>query len=394
MSPSFESKLAGALYGGAIGDGIGAPVEGMLRSEILQLVGPVNGLIPPTACLDGAWAIAERADGKGNGRITDDTLMVEALIAAYEKQQDHMDATLYRDLFAPLVAGRRVWIPEYQREAPILDRLASAEQYQIKSLLKSHRDPRFFGAHLFQITCGGAMFAWPVGAANAGDPEAAYREAVAFFSAQTFSFGLEQSAVMAAAMAAALSPGATATDVVEAAIPLAKDATREMILRATGALTPNADRDTDLPAIRAAVQPLHHKRTHVTDTRELELPARGVDHAGNTGLESRLHTSEELPVALALLLRAHGDVRESICAGAEYGEDADSIAAMAGSLAGALAGADNVPAEWREGADRQNRRDYAHMAAAFAASLQILHQKDLKRQQRRTKAMGVETLDR
>jgi ADP-ribosylglycohydrolase len=389
VNASFASKIAGALYGGAIGDGMGAPVEGMLRQEILRLVGSVDGFIAPTAEVDGAWAFVERGDGKGDGRITDDTLMVEALLAAYAEQEGHLDACAYRDVFAPLVATRRVWVPEYQREMPVLDRLASAEQYHIKSLLKSHRDPRFFGALLFQITCGAAMFAWPIGAANAGDPQGAYDEAQAFFAAQTFSFGLDQAAVMAAAMAAALAPNATARTVVDAAVAVARDATREMILLATGAVSVGADRDRDLPAIRAAVQGLHHKRTHITDLRELDLPSRDSDRASNRGLESRLHGSEELPVALALVLRAGGDPRESICAGVEYGEDADSIAAMAGSIAGALRGCDALPLDWRRQVDAGNRRDYAVMAEDFVGTLRKIHQKDIHRHRRRAETMGA-----
>jgi ADP-ribosylglycohydrolase len=367
---------------------MGAPVEGLLRQEILRLVGPVRGFIAPTAPVDGTWAFVERADGKGDARITDDTLMVEALLAAYGEHHAHLDACAYRDVFAPLVATRRVWIPEYQKEMPLLDRLASAEQYQIKALLRSHRDPRFFGALLFQITCGAAMYAWPIGAANAGDPQGAYDEALAFFAAQTFSYGLEQAAVMAAAMAAALAPDASARTVVDAALSLARDGTREMIRLAIGALTPGADRDQDLPAIRAALQALHHKRTHITDLHELDLPARDSDRAGNRGLESRLHGSEELPVALALLMRADGDPRECVCAGTEYGEDADSIAAMAGALAGALRGRDALPADWRAQADARNRRDYAAMAEAFADTLRTLHRKDTERWRRKSEVLG------
>lgn len=389
MNSSFGSKIAGALYGGAIGDGIGAPVEGLLRSEILRLVGPVKGFIRPTERRDGAWVFVDRPDGKGDGRITDDTLMVEALLSAYQEKRGHLDALDYRDVFAPLVAGRAVWIPEYQREAPILDRLASAEQIQIKALLNSNRDPRFFGSLLFQITCGAAMFAWPIGAVNAGDPQGAHREAEAFFSAQTHSYGLDQAAVMAAAMAAALVPGASARNVVDAALSVARDGTREMIRLAIGALKPGADRDTDLPAIRSAVQPLHHKRTHVTDTLEMELLAADVGKPSNRGLESRLHTSEELPVALAMLLRADGDPVESICAGAEYGEDADSIAAMAGSLSGALRGWEALPESWREETCRRNRRDFAGMARDFTGVILRICERDMDRQRRRLDCLNL-----
>ncbi len=382
----FESRVQAALIGGAIGDGIGAPVEGFLRARILEAFGPVRGFLPPTVGVDGRPQKVDRPDGKGDGRITDDTLMVEALIAAYMEEGDHLTAWDYRHRFAPAVATRPVWLPEFQREMVLLDRLAGAEQLQIRALLRSPRDPRFFGALLHVISCGGAMCAWPVGAVNAGDPRAAYDEAVGFFSAQTFSFGLEQAAVMAAAMAEALAPDATPRSVVDAALALAKDGTAAMIRAAVDALAPGADRDRDLPAVHRAVQPFHHKRGHEADTDESEVAGSG--RAPDAGLESRARTSEELPVALAMLVRADGDFRETVCASAEYGEDADSIAGMAGSLAGALGGLGAIPEDWAAYAQTQNRRDYVALGRDFAARVRAIADGDAARTARRREAVG------
>lgn len=381
MADLFTNKLTAALYGGAIGDGIGAPVEGLRREQILALVGPVEEFIRPTHCVQGAWAFCDRTDGKGDGRITDDTLMVEALIAAYTEYEDHLDACTYREVFAPILATRSVWLPEWQQNAVLLGRLASAEQYQVRRLLGTNRDPRFFGATLHGISCGAAMCAWPIGAINAGDPRGAYDEAVAFFSPQTYSYGLEQAAVMAAAMAEALAPGATAQSVVNTAVSVARDATRQMIRAAVGCLRVGADRDTDLTAIRAVVRPWHHKQTHVADTDEHAL--HGDDISSNRGNESRLHTSEEVPVALAMVLRADGDFKEVVCASSEYGEDADSIAGMAGSLAGALHGTGSIPEDWRNYCDTQNQRDYSQMAEAFTSVIRSIASQDEQRSIRR-----------
>ncbi|MCC5830653.1 MAG: ADP-ribosylglycohydrolase family protein [Phycisphaeraceae bacterium] len=383
-------RLAGALYGGAIGDAIGAPVEGLKRQEILRLEGPVSGFIRPTERSDGQWIFCDRIDGKGDGRITDDTLMVEALIAAYLEKGAHLSAFDYREVFAPIVARRMIWLPEHQREMVLVDRLAGAEQLQIRTLLRSPHDPRFFGARLHTITCGAAMCAWPIGAVHAGDPQGAYDAALAFFAPQTYSFGLEQAAVMAAATAAALAPGATAQSVVHVSLSLARDATAEMIGAAVEALRPGADRDTDLPSVHAAVQPWHHKTDHVADHDESDSAPSGQLRSEDAGLESRRHTSEELPVALAMLLRADGCFDEAVCAGAEYGEDADSIAAMAGTLAGALKGIQSIPDDWRRYCDRQNRRDYRGLAIAFGNTIERICQLDRQRFQCRLDALAAD----
>jgi hypothetical protein len=67
--------------------------------------------------------------GKGAGRITDDTLMTEALIHAYARLGDHVDAYLYRDFMLPEILKSIVWIPERQKAEPILDRLFWPEKY-------------------------------------------------------------------------------------------------------------------------------------------------------------------------------------------------------------------------------------------------------------------------
>jgi len=42
------------------------------------------------------------------------------------------------------------------------------------------------------------------------------------------------------------------------------------------------------------------------------------------------------------------DYREAVLAAANLGQDADTTAAIAGQLAGALSGASGTPAEWRD----------------------------------------------
>ena len=390
---TIRSKVAGAFYGGAIGDGIGAPLEGLLRKDILTLAGPVQGFLPPTAQVDGVWIFCpDRKDGrgwgKGEGHFTDDTLMTEALIKAYIQQRGHMEAWDYRNIFAPILARHKVWVPERQCDMAPLERLAGAEQWHIRGLLSSNRDPRFFGAALHNLTCGASMCAWPIGAVNAGDPRGAYAEAVAFFSPQTFSFGLEQGAVMAAACAEACAPDATPQSIAAAALALAKDASREMIAAALAALTPGADRDRDLPAVHAAVQPWHHKRTHISDTAEVAQALPRAGDLSNSALESRLHTCEEVAVALAMLVRANGDFMETVCAAAEYGEDADSIAGMAGALAGALGGVEAIPQVHRDYCYRQNRRNLQATAETFAEAVQAIATTDQQRMARRARSVG------
>ena len=113
---TFLDRLAGALYGQAIGDAMGGPVEGWPPDRILeQFEGhDFTTFLPPTH-------VGDPSPGKGDGRVTDDTLMAEALIFAYRDSQDHLDAYGYAEYLIPHVRGIPVWVPERGREMDLWD---------------------------------------------------------------------------------------------------------------------------------------------------------------------------------------------------------------------------------------------------------------------------------
>ena len=53
---------------------------------------------------------------------------------------------------------------------------------------------------------------------------------------------------------------------------------------------------------------------------------------------------ESAPAAVGVFVAAAGDPLDTVSAGASIGNDSDTVAAMAGALAGALRGIDAVPA--------------------------------------------------
>ena len=73
------------------------------------------------------------------------------------------------------------------------------------------------------------------------------------------------------------------------------------------------------------------------------------------------------------LVVAKGDFLEAIRGAANYGRDNDSIAGMAGSIAGALHGDGVIPEGWAEQVNRANRVDLDPLAknlTELAMSLQ------------------------
>ena len=165
---------------------------------------------------------------KGDGHITDDTLMTHALVEVYDERREHLDAYAIAESLVPKLLTEKRWIPELEAEALLLQRVFLAEKWLVARLHYGHDDPREAGVGNI-VNCGAAMYVAPVGIANAGDPAGAYAEAIDLAGAHQSSYGREAAGVFAAAVAAAMVPGATASSAVGAALALAKDGTRTAV---------------------------------------------------------------------------------------------------------------------------------------------------------------------
>ncbi|MFE0077340.1 ADP-ribosylglycohydrolase family protein [Nonomuraea sp. NPDC059023] len=365
MTP-LEDKAAGCVAGAAVGDALGGATEGWTPEQITtRYGGPVEGIVPP---YNEDWRNARPIAPyhKGDGHITDDTLMTHALIRVYEKAGRHLDAYAMAEHFVPELMGERVWIPELEAEALPLQRIFLAEKWIVARLHYGHADPREAGVGNI-VNCGAAMYVAPVGVVNAGDPDAAYAEAIDLTGAHQSSYGREAAGIMAAAVAEAMRPGATVDSVIATSIRLAKDGTRAAIEAVCGAAVDLGHWDGSFERLRAAMRPYDT----VADTyRDQGLGARRP---------SRVHSIEELPLALAFLVIAKGDFRETVLGGVNYGRDADSIASMGGAIAGALGGLDSVPAAWVEAVGTATRTDIVTPGRAIARVAKRVHTADLAR---------------
>jgi ADP-ribosylglycohydrolase len=77
-----------------------------------------------------------------------------------------------------------------------------------------------------------------------------------------------------------------------------------------------------------------------------------------------------VPVTLALVLLAKGDPRQTISYGANFGRDADTIASMAGAIAGALQGADAFPTDWLAKVEGEADRSQQNLAERLVAVIE------------------------
>ncbi|MER5568674.1 ADP-ribosylglycohydrolase family protein [Streptomyces goshikiensis] len=366
---TLDDRAAGCLIGAAVGDALGGPVEGWTPEQIVERHGGrVHGVVGPWY-EDWRTARPIAPYHKGDGHVTDDTLMTHALVRVYEAVRDHLDAYAVADHLVPDLMTNPRWIPELEAEALPLQRIFLAEKWIVTRLHYAHADPREAGAGNI-VNCGAAMYMAPVGIVNAGNPEGAYAEALDIAGAHQSSYGREAAGVFAAAVAAACAPGATAGSVVETALALAKDGTREAIAAVREVALGQRDVESALAPLRAAVAPYDSVGA---DYRKPSLGARRP---------SRLHSIEELPVALGMLLVADGAYETSVLGAVNYGRDCDSIATMAGAIAGALGGEGAVPAAWAKQVAEASRLDLHAPAAALTAVAREVFARD--RTRRRT----------
>ena len=371
----LEDKSTGALAGAAVADALGGAAEGNTPEAIRERYdGFIEGIVPPF--LDD-WRNARPIAPyhKGDGHITDDTLMTTALVEVYDTVRDHLDAYAVADHLVPLLIGERRWIPELETEAILLQRLFLAEKWLVARLHYGHRDPREAGVGNI-VNCGAAMYAAPIGIANAGSPAGAYAEAIDVAGAHQSSYGREAAGVYAACVAEAMRPGASVSSVVDVALSLAKDGTRDAIDAVVSAASKLDDWRSSLGAIRESVIPF--------DTVGPNYRAPAMD----ARIPSRTKSIEELPVALGMLVMAGGDYTETVLGAVNYGRDSDSIAVMGGSIAGALGGRAAVPQVWIEQISAASRMDVTATGPTMAAVAKDIWAKDRERFDRRAALFG------
>ncbi|MET9453796.1 ADP-ribosylglycohydrolase family protein [Streptomyces canus] len=360
---SLEDRITGALVGAAVGDALGGPVEGYSPEQILERhAGRVHGVVGPWN--GDAWRTARPIAPyhKGDGHITDDTLMTHALIRVYDRVRDHLDAYAIADHLVPDLMTNPRWIPELEATALPLQRIFLAEKWLVTRLHYGHVDPREAGVGNI-VNCGAAMYMAPVGLVNAANPRAAYAEALDIAGAHQSSYGREAAGVFAAAVAAAAAPGATPDSVVTTCLSLAKDGTRTAIEQVCEVATHHTDFESALLPLRKAIA---RYDTVGPDYRTPSLGARRP---------SRLHTIEELPIALAMVLVAAGDYRRAVLGAVNYGRDCDSIATMAGALSGALGSP--VPDDWSKTVSEASRLDLWEPAATLTAVTREIFERDV-----------------
>jgi ADP-ribosylglycohydrolase len=305
MSPETDRAL-GALYGLAIGDALGMPTQLMSRDAVARRFGRLTGF-------EDAPDTSEVSRGLPAGRVTDDTDQALIVARALVAGGGHADpAALARDLLA--------WEAD-MRARGSADLLGPSTARALDAVTR--------GVPLTETgrwgdTNGAAMRIAAVGVAVPPEPPDALVDRVEEVSRLTHNTTVAIAG--AAAVAAAVSTGVaggTADDAVRAAVAAAGLGARRgayvagadvarRIRWAVGLVTAAATEDGALDAVHGLV---------------------------GTGLA----TQESVPAALALVALTRGDPWRAALLAAGLGGDSDTVAAMAGAVAGAVSGLGALP---------------------------------------------------
>ncbi|MBN1402810.1 MAG: ADP-ribosylglycohydrolase family protein [Anaerolineae bacterium] len=312
----FYARALGCLLGGLIGDAMGTPTEGKDYREIESSLGWVD-------------------DFSGDG--TDDTVMKHLLIRAL----------VQTDGYATLDDWARVWLQDWEAIfGPKVGKFYISVLHTAHKL-RRHASPRM--AALGNMpSSSSAMCIAPVGIVNACNPQQAALQAynlAGLIHIHDVGFCQDGAAAIAAAVATAFSPDASVSSILTAA--------QAAILPLSGA---------EMLARIASVLALAAECGEYRAFRE-QLYAQSERFFCRITCDSR----ETIPLTLAVFQLAQGDVSRCVTYAANLGRDADTIATMAGAVAGAYGGVQSMPEAWVAKALRMAAVDPRELARELTA---------------------------
>lgn len=320
----MKQKIAGALYGMAIGDAMGMPPELWARSKVKDYFGKI------TDFLDGPQE-NEVACNFTKGQYTDDT--AQALLI--------LDALIENEFVPDTSIIARHLLDWADRIGAFDNNILGPSSKAALGAIKEGRDPEPFTSRA--ETNGAAMRIAPIGCLFSRKRKADLAQYVYEISkvTHTTDVAVSGAAMVAAAVSSALEDQDWDT--------MMQDALEAYdIARPLGAATYSASLAERLKlALQYAKQYEHD---------EEQFSQKIYDVIGSGVL-----TSESVPAALAIAYYAKDPHRCSLLC-ANLGGDTDTIGAMATAICGAKAGIDAIDPLWIQQIDESNSVDFHHYA--------------------------------
>lgn len=316
MTYDIENRVYGCLIGGAIGDALGAAVEGWTRREIQAEYGTFEEFkqyYMPYSNTD-------------PGTITSDTAMRQYLCLAVAENEGRVTPEEFAAVLREHLNPDRVWINE---------------EITLKKL-SAGIDPWMAGRGCIPDNKATSAIP-PIGIVNAGNPQQAYQDGYTLAALLQDGHDRHMTATVAAGVAEAVTPDATLDSVIATMVEQSTGVAARAIDLAMGFVD-------EVSSVDELVELLYDR---FLDWR---WPAVQWDRERYyQGKVFSASTLETVPTALAIVAVCDGDVDRSIVEGVNYGRDSDAVATVAGSLAGALRGADDIRDEWKAECEDRNQ---------------------------------------
>lgn len=347
MENKLFTKIYGSLAGLAIGDALGFPVHDMSKEEIQKRYdGLVDRMLP--AFDDDFIHIGYKA-----GQVTDDTILslVTADILLQTNGNPAIDDVV-KSLGEWALKNEQLW----SQGEVFGDTTKASFQHMIDCVASgiSWEPDLTRGYATVGSSNGAVMRIAPAGMANPGKPERACEIVFPLiFPTHRTDIAISAACGQAAAVAEALREGSTIISVAQAAIK-------------------GADYGDSLGKEKAYIIP------SASVARRIELAVELADKKADPleaayliedMIGSYLPAAETLPAAIGVFYACEGDPLLTMKIAASIGGDTDTVASIAGAVAGAFTGIEGIPMEMLNFVEKVNNlglEDYARRLSEFA----------------------------
>ncbi|NSW91099.1 MAG: ADP-ribosylglycohydrolase family protein [Firmicutes bacterium] len=351
-------KVYGSLIGGVIGDAFGGPMECMHYKFIRKLYnGRVTTLVPYNRPDDFfqpghlAYALSSEA-----GSYTDDTRLQLLITKAIVEKQGRINADDLADMWMRHMDVRAFWHSISAGFHRIAMSAIPVREAGVGNISENSAP-----------TCIG-----PVGIINAGNPAQAAMDAYDLISLSHNGHAREAACAIASAVAEAMRPDATVLGVIEAVLRHLPNRDTSPLIRRIETAIRLADDAEDTEELTG----LYYDRMNVKWVKRSKQ-AYGADRDDDR-FSASADPLESVPCVLGMFYKCGGVYTDTIIATANYGRDCDTMACMAGYIAGAFEGADKIPCQWVNIVNSANHEaDFEQLADGLCSAL-IAEQKRMQ----------------
>ncbi len=312
MASMASQKISGSLWAGAIGDAMGGPLEPFDAEFVRQKFGGGVTTLVDYLAEGPVWY----PKGCPKGTYTDDTLMRNILCQAIIKNRGRISAREFGQVFLETIKPQQLYDGKlWLGEAVVFFKLLAGSVNP--SSIAYWPEPREVGQSNLPA-CDAAMMMGPIGLINAGDPRQAYLDALDVGAVLQSGTSVVAAGAVAAATAAAMLPAATPETIFDATLKQLGGETHERIEQAIELAATCASPEEFKSRFYATML------TKVADALEVVPAAFGILRTNNcAAVPSMIH-------------------------GANFGRDCDTIASIAGTIAGAFEGNVTIPQDWKD----------------------------------------------